>query len=624
MNKIIFLLVFFLFNSFSLYASQRATDHERWRIVERNHAGQKRKRTRERPALKSVEKQSKKLIKVQPKMKVQLFTQLNPEQRPRKILKTQDRLPLSQVKKSEVLESLLEDWCQNREDIAQSYRHETFNYKDNFVLSDPEEFNEVIPLSLINHRDWLIIKELMRLLHGYDELSTRMKKERDEQMKQEVDTKRKLSCALNAAFYLWHEPMMQWLTNYWQEINYYAPRKKEVLLSRDTQTVLARAIVQPILPQLVQLISKKFYITKNQRGDHFPQSIFSCAVNESQSLCVVGYERGNVGIWDKKLGTLTIHPGNHDRAVPTIKWMPGEERKFITFGTDNRINYWHYNEAHDSWDVFAQEEDELFGGFSFAINQSHFAIALADGSIELRDRKKETKETIPEQHLKILDLNFSLDGRLLASGGNDRKVKIWDIENKLLVKELKDHQSQVMCVQFGTQWFATGADDKKINIYQMSDWQQLRSLKIHKQGIWSVKFTQDDKLLISGSRDHSICVTDVASGVVLKRINKAHSSDIHQIDLQADTLISVGREGLIKQWDIARFITMLEATKKDISNADIDINLARLLTRIVKTNSLQPIKINRKQKRLLNKLPISLLKALKRNRTLIKPNGLPI
>ena len=45
-------------------------------------------------------------------------------------------------------------------------------------------------------------------------------------------------------------------------------------------------------------------------------------------------------------------------------------------------------------------------------------------------------------------MSVSPDGTLLASGGNDRSVKIWEVSTGSLVRELKGHAAHVYSLEF--------------------------------------------------------------------------------------------------------------------------------------------------------------------------------
>src|SRR5437867_9824375 len=60
-----------------------------------------------------------------------------------------------------------------------------------------------------------------------------------------------------------------------------------------------------------------------------------------------------------------------------------------------------------------------------------------------------------------------------------------------------------------------------------------RTLKGHAGSVLTVKFTADGKTLVSGSRDHTVRIWDVATGE-LKRTLTNHTADVYAITFSHD------------------------------------------------------------------------------------------
>jgi F-box and WD-40 domain protein 1/11 len=62
-------------------------------------------------------------------------------------------------------------------------------------------------------------------------------------------------------------------------------------------------------------------------------------------------------------------------------------------------------------------------------------------------------------------LSICVSGGYVASGGSDRRVVVWDLEEDKLVKVLRDHDDSVLCVRFDEQRLVSCSKGKLISFY---------------------------------------------------------------------------------------------------------------------------------------------------------------
>jgi len=81
-----------------------------------------------------------------------------------------------------------------------------------------------------------------------------------------------------------------------------------------------------------------------------------------------------------------------------------------------------------------------------------------------------------------------------------------------------------------------------------------RTLKGHTRSVLAVQFTHDGKTLVSGSRDHTIKIWDVATGE-LKKTLTTHSADVYSIAFSHDgaKMATGSRDKKIILWDANTF-----------------------------------------------------------------------
>jgi len=154
----------------------------------------------------------------------------------------------------------------------------------------------------------------------------------------------------------------------------------------------------------------------------------------------------------------------------------------------------------------------------------------------------------------VSSVAFSSDGKVLASGEWDDGVHLWDVASGREVRTLSGHTDSVTSVAFSQngKWLASGSYDKTIRLWDAVSGQELRTLSGHLDWVYSVAFSPDGRTLASGSDDHTIKLWDVASGRELNTLNGPLglvSSVVFFPDGKA--LASGSSDGTARVWDVS-------------------------------------------------------------------------
>jgi predicted NACHT family NTPase len=173
----------------------------------------------------------------------------------------------------------------------------------------------------------------------------------------------------------------------------------------------------------------------------------------------------------------------------------------------------------------------------------------------------------------VLAVAFSPDGKTLASGSEDKTVKLWDVSTGTVLRTLKGHSSPVGSVGFSPdgKTLASGNGSggsippvrrgvlnarpaNPIRVWDVSSGTELRTLEGHSDVVYSLAFSPDGKILASSSRDGAVKLWNLSTGALLRtlELHSDHLIDALTFSSDGRTLASVaGIDPTIKLFDIS-------------------------------------------------------------------------
>ncbi|MCE1246560.1 MAG: hypothetical protein LWY06_07950 [Firmicutes bacterium] len=153
-------------------------------------------------------------------------------------------------------------------------------------------------------------------------------------------------------------------------------------------------------------------------------------------------------------------------------------------------------------------------------------------------------------------LAFSPDGNKLVSGGFDGKVKIWNMVSFGDSREISSHTGYVMTVSFSSDGkrFASGGQDGKVHIYDADSGKILTTLPVLNAYIYSTAFHPGGKIIAVGSEKSDVELYDVMTGDLIKKIS-GHKRGVGGVAFSPDGnyLISAGMDKTLKIWGMTSF-----------------------------------------------------------------------
>ncbi|KAJ5387099.1 hypothetical protein N7509_009640 [Penicillium cosmopolitanum] len=153
----------------------------------------------------------------------------------------------------------------------------------------------------------------------------------------------------------------------------------------------------------------------------------------------------------------------------------------------------------------------------------------------------------------VISVNFSPDSQLLASGSDDKTIRLWNMATGTLQQTLQGHSDGVTTVAFSPdcQVLASGSFDSTIRLWDTLTGTLQQTLRAHSDLISSVTFSPNGRLLASASFDTTVRLWDTITGALEYTIN-AHSYWVRWAAFSPDSrLLASGSEDLtICLWNI--------------------------------------------------------------------------
>ena len=268
------------------------------------------------------------------------------------------------------------------------------------------------------------------------------------------------------------------------------------------------------------------------------------AISPDQQWLASGANDHAVKIWDWQGNCLATLP--HESIVFSLA-ISQDGHKLIS-GAYGTLRVWQPNTGKCLCQLRAHESSI----FSLAISQDGNKVVTcsSDKTIKLWDMQNPQGNFDLQAHTKLVTgCHFNQQGDLAACSSRDQQISLWHTANGQLARQLTGHTDHVRSVAFFQNYLASGGDDKVIRVWDVTTGDCLYQLAGHEKLVSCVFWSADGTKIVSGGRDGSIYVWDVATRQCLAQW-KAHEEDVRSLYLTPDNslLASGGEEKTIKVW----------------------------------------------------------------------------
>ena len=146
----------------------------------------------------------------------------------------------------------------------------------------------------------------------------------------------------------------------------------------------------------------------------------------------------------------------------------------------------------------------------------------------------------------VLCVAYSYDGAMIATGGQDKTVRIWDAQTGKLVETLAGHSGPVTALAFTPDriTLASGSwEDGSVRFWKLRDWSLIRTTAVP-GGARALAYTGDSNRLVVGGGSQVAVLLDVVRGTKIADLDTHQAGGVPCVAASADGLVVATGSGL--------------------------------------------------------------------------------
>jgi len=225
-----------------------------------------------------------------------------------------------------------------------------------------------------------------------------------------------------------------------------------------------------------------------------------------------------------------IHNLEHDSVVCCVKFS--NDGKYLATGCNRISQIFDVATGQKVCELVeksTQKDGDLYiRSVCFSPCGRYLATGAEDRIVRVWDiKKKQILYNWPGHDQDIYSLDWSKDGKLIVSGSGDRTVKIWNVDTRSCVLTMMNENDPTMPIGTDAQMkdsgvtsvaispidglcVAAGSLDKIVRLWDARTGQLLERFDGHTDSVYSVAFSNDGKSIVSGSLDKTLKIWDIS------------------------------------------------------------------------------------------------------------------
>jgi WD40 repeat protein len=265
---------------------------------------------------------------------------------------------------------------------------------------------------------------------------------------------------------------------------------------------------------------------------------------------------GSLSIWNTSTWERKVVIGQ-DRLISAI--FSPDSKSLLTISDSTNLNVWNIESGYV--ENVLQGASKMIEFLRFSANGMKVFYVFEDTIASIYDiNSGKIDFELKWDHNKIVFVEKSINGDFIATASKGGTTCVWDVKNGRLTQFLVGNSkkyidltdlAKITSLKFShdSKFIITSSRDKTVKLWSIESGILIRKFIGHTGAINSVDLSLDSRLIVTASQDRTAKVWDIESGLLL--FNFTHLMDVKTacFSPSGSTVLTASIDGFIKIWD---------------------------------------------------------------------------